>query len=88
MLSRRVEAGEDSIDSLSSFEVPEQLEESSIADDAPRQYDSASLPAVITYQVIEDGSQKGKEKLADSLGYTYTQLKCGGPTAIKFGGAA
>ena len=72
MLSRRVEAGEHSIDSLPSFEVPEQLEESSIADDAQRQYDSVSLPAVITYQVIEDGSQKGKEKLADRLGYNYT----------------
>ena len=26
---------------------------------------------MVTYQVIQDGSQKGKEKLADSQGYTY-----------------
>ena len=54
--------------------MPEQLEESSIADDTPMQYDGASLPTVTTYQVIEDGSQKGKEKLVDSLGYTYTPI--------------
>jgi hypothetical protein len=62
---------EDSYDSMPSFEVPEQLVESSIDDDTPRQCDRADVPTVITYQVIQDGSQKGKEKLADSQGYTY-----------------
>jgi hypothetical protein len=62
---------EDSYDSMPSFEVPEQLVESSIDDDTPSQCDRADVPTVITYQVIQDGSQKGKEKLADSQGYTY-----------------
>ena len=76
MPERTVEAGtvsmkEDSNDSMPSFEVPEQFVESSIEDDTPRQCDPAIVPTVVTYQVIQDGSQKGKEKLADSQGYTY-----------------
>lgn len=63
---------EESSHNLPSFEVPQQLMESSMEDDTPRLYDDANVPAVPTYQVIEDGSQKGKEKLADSEGYTYT----------------
>ena len=57
-----------------SFEVPPQIMESSIEDDTPRLYDGENLPlpAVTTYEAIRDGSQKGKEKLADSEGYTYT----------------
>lgn len=55
-----------------SFEVPSQLEESSIEDDTPRQHDNDNTPTVATYERINDGSQKGKEKLADSEGYTYT----------------
>ena len=51
-----------------SFEVPSQLEESSIEDDTPRQHDNDNTPTVATYEVIKDGSQKGKEKLADSEG--------------------
>lgn len=58
--------------SMPSFEVPQQLMESSIEDETPRLDDDANVPSVPTYQVIEDGSQKGKEKLADSEGYTYT----------------
>lgn len=58
-----------------SFEIPQQLTESSIEDDTPRQYDDENMPTVTTYEMIEDGSQKGKEKLADSEGYTYTVKK-------------
>ena len=54
-----------------SFEVPREIMESSIEDDTPRQYDGETVPAVTTYEIIKDGSQKGKEKLADSDGYTY-----------------
>lgn len=62
---------EDSTD-LGSFVVPTQIEESSIADNSPGAYEIGEIPAVTTYEVIKDGSQKGKEKLADSNGYTYT----------------
>ena len=54
-----------------SFEVPRRITESSIEDDPPMQYDGENGPAVTTYEIIKDGSQKGKEKLADSNGYTY-----------------
>ena len=63
---------EDLNDSLPSFDVPDQLVESSFEDDTPRQFDSVNIQTVIDYQVIEDGLQKGKEKLADSHGYMYT----------------
>ena len=77
MTERTVEADnipmeEDLNDSLPRFDVPDQLVESSFEDDTPRQFDSVNIQTVIDYQVIEDGSQKGKEKLADSHGYTYT----------------
>ena len=63
---------EDLNDSLPGFDVPDQLVESSFEDDTPRQLDSVNIQTVIDYQVIEDGLQKGKEKLADSHGYMYT----------------
>ena len=56
---------------LESFVVPSQNEESSIEDDTPETDEFGENPAV-TFHLIEDGSQKGKEKLADSNGYTYT----------------
>ena len=57
---------------MPSFDVPPQLMESSIEDDAPRQCDDNNMqPMVVTYKVIEEGTQKGKKKLADSEGYTY-----------------
>ena len=65
-----VESSNDDI--LISFEVPPQLSESSIEDDSPAQNDDIAMPMVTTYEVIKEGSQKGKEKLADSEGYTYT----------------
>jgi hypothetical protein len=65
-----VESSNDDI--LISFEVPPQLSESSIEDNSPAQNDDIAMPMVTTYEVIKEGSQKGKEKLADSEGYTYT----------------
>ena len=67
--------------------MPEQLEESSIADDTTMQYDGASLPTVTTYQVIEDSSQKGKENWWIAWA-TPTQSKCGESMATEFGDAA
>ena len=55
-----------------SFEVPPQLSESSIEDDTPVDDTVIALPTVTNYEVIKGGSQKGKEKLADREGYTYT----------------
>ena len=55
-----------------SFEAPRQIMESSIEDDVPRPYGDENGPAITRYEIIQDGSQKGKEKLADSEGYTYT----------------
>jgi hypothetical protein len=54
-----------------SFEVPQQVFESSIEDDIPGHYETENVPAITTYEIIKDGSQKGKEKLADSEGFTY-----------------
>ena len=65
-----VESSNDDI--LTSPEVPPQLSESSIEDNSPAQNDDIAMPMVTTYEVIKEGSQKGKEKLADSEGYTYT----------------
>ena len=49
---------------LERFVVPSQNEES--------ETDEFGENPVVTFHLIEDGSQKGKEKLADSNGYTYT----------------
>ena len=54
-----------------SFEVPPQILESSIEEDAPGEYVGENVPALTAYEIIMDGSQKGKEKLADSDGFTY-----------------
>lgn len=59
-------------DSLGSFEVPHRLEESSIENDVVTDIEENEIPTEVTYEIIADGSQKGKEILADSDGYTYT----------------
>ena len=55
-----------------SFQVPPQMSESSIEDDTPVDDTVIAMLTVTTYKIIKEGSQKGKEKLADSEGYTYT----------------
>jgi hypothetical protein len=55
-----------------SFDEPEVLQENSIQEDT-------SLPNIstasftVTYSIIPEGTEKGKEKLVDSLGHTYTK---------------
>ena len=56
---------------MPSFDVPPQFMESSFEDDVLRQSDkNDTQPQAVT--IIEEGTQKGKKKLADSKGYTYT----------------
>jgi hypothetical protein len=55
-----------------SFDEPEVLQENSIQEDT-------SLPNIstasftVTYSIIPEGTEKGKEKLVDTLGHTYTK---------------
>jgi hypothetical protein len=56
---------------LGEIEVPAAVEESSIEDENPEMYDGDDNGPT-TYVLITYGTQKGKEKLADSNGYTYT----------------
>ena len=58
---------------MPSFDVPPQFMESSFEDDVLRQSDNNDTqPQAVTYEIIEEGTQKGKKKLADSEAYTYT----------------
>ena len=50
--------------------IPEPIEESSLESIAPM--DIASSDELEEFQVIEGSSQRGKKKLVDSKGYTYT----------------
>jgi len=51
------------------------LQESSLVDETPQVLDcDLSGP---TYEVVDEGSQKGKQKLVDSDGYTYTVKRKG-----------
>ena len=60
------------MDTMPSFDVPPQFMESSFEDDVVRQSDNNDTqPEVASYEIIEEGTQKGK-KLANSEGYTYT----------------
>ena len=49
---------------------PDNLDESSIADPVP--VDISTGAHVVTYQIVEDTSIRGKDKLFDSVGYSYT----------------
>ena len=61
------------VDTMPSFDVPPQFMESSFEDDVLRQSDNNDTqPQAVTYEIIEEGTQKGKKKLADSEAYTYT----------------
>ena len=66
-----MEVESSNVDIPISFEVPPQLSESSIEDDTPVDDTVIAMPTVTNYEVIKEGSQKGKEKLADSEGYIY-----------------
>jgi len=54
-----------------SFEDPQQIQEDSMVDDSIHDDLPDNDPAV-QYQVIEEGSNRGKRKLCDTHGYSYT----------------
>lgn len=56
---------------LGDLYFPQIQQNSSMEEHATQPY-NGSDSSDTTYQIITDGLQKGKEKLADSNGYTYT----------------
>lgn len=55
----------------SRVQLPEAIQESSIEDPTHSTHAHA-LPALpVTYEIVQDGTQRRREKLVDSLGYTY-----------------
>ena len=59
-----------------SFQVPQPIEEQSLQDAVPNERsDIAEDDCEVQYTVVESGSQKGRLKLADSNGCTYTVKK-------------
>ena len=56
------------------FEEPHIVEEVSMEDDDPDDYNTDTEDQdVLTYEIIEDSSIRGKTKLYSSVGYSYTQ---------------
>lgn len=53
--------------SMPSFEVPQQMMESSIEDETPRLYNDDNVLVVPTYQVIEDGQEKKSWRAARAI---------------------
>ena len=62
-----------------SYEVPEPIEESSLLDDVPEA--SVHMVEETTYELVQKSSQRQKDKLIDSDGYTYNLHKKRGTTA-------
>ena len=59
-----------------SFQVPQTIEEPSLEDAVPNDISYiAEDGRLVEYTIVENGSQKGGLKLADSNGYTYTVKK-------------
>ncbi|XP_071133066.1 uncharacterized protein [Mytilus edulis] len=56
-----------------SFDIPEQVQEDSIADESIG--DIPEDDPTVHYQTIEEGSNRGKRKLCDSDGFNYTVKK-------------
>ena len=69
-----MEDDSDDPSNFGSFKVPSQTEETSISLDHPEVFKSDEVPIATIYEIIQDGSQKGRNKLADSNGYSYTVL--------------
>lgn len=53
----------------SHIQLPEAVEEPSLEDPAQSQPDAA--PVRLTYEIVADGTKRWREKLVNSLGYTY-----------------
>ena len=54
---------------MPSYNIPEVLQESSMAEPAPAVARATEGP--VTYQKVDTGTKRGCHKLVDSLGYTY-----------------
>lgn len=67
---QRLDHSEDPVANIT-FVIPENVMEPSIQDETPRDLTLAE-PEETTYEIITTGSQKGKQKLTDSIGYMYT----------------
>ena len=64
--------------SLESFDVPEPVEESSIGEEEPEA--SVHVGDEETYELVAKSSQRMKDKLVDSLGYSYNVSRRRGTT--------
>ena len=60
--------------SFGSFAIPEDYQEESMMLPPPPEVVHAPL-APLTYETITSSTQRGKEKLVDSMGYSYIQKK-------------
>ena len=56
---------------LPSFEIPERINESSFADPLPAPDTVDSDDETGCFEIVCDGSQKGKDKLVEKTGFTY-----------------
>ena len=55
-----------------SFEIPDPMEEDSMEEDLPGVIVPDFQPQAVEYQVVESSTQRGRKKLVDSLGHSYT----------------
>ena len=58
---------------MGSYELPPVVDESSMGDITPHPEDYSSLH--VTYEVVQGGTKRGKDKLVDSHGFSYTQKR-------------
>ena len=56
---------------ISDYNVPSESEEDSIVDEAPS-VNSDSESETVEWEVIEKGTERGKPKLVNRTGYSYT----------------
>ena len=61
-----------------SYDVPEPMDESSIQDEVPDA--SVHMDEAMTYEILKGSSQRQKDKLVDSDGFTYNIKRRRGPT--------
>ena len=64
----------------SPVEFPEPMEESSLEDPAPDPAIAEAEVAVITYEIVLEGTKRQKRKLVDSAGYSYNVKERGRTT--------
>jgi hypothetical protein len=54
------------------FEIPPSVQEESITDGVPNNVVPETIPHIIEYEKIESSTQRGKCKLVDNIGHSYT----------------